>query len=108
MATSSIEKAAHKNPDKYIGLTGLKHQLKNRLWSQKIVRIGSIGEFARLPKEQALEVVKTIKEAGLIKRQNGTYDVITPEGTRYFFMGFSHFLNAIQHSEKDLNVTLFQ
>ena len=65
MATSSIEKAAHKNPDKYIGLTGLKHQLKNRLWSQKIVRIGSIGEFARLPKEQALSVVHTIKEAGL-------------------------------------------
>ena len=49
-----------------------------------------------------------IKEAGLIKRQNGTYDVITPEGTRYFFMGFSHFLNAIKHSEKDLNLTLFQ
>lgn len=65
MATSSIEKAAHKNPDKYIGLTGLKHQLKNRLWSQKIVRIGSIGEFARLPKEQTEKVIETIKEAGL-------------------------------------------
>lgn len=65
MATGSIEKAAHKNPDKYIGLTGLKHQLKNRLWSQKIVRIGSIGEFARLPKEQTEKVIETIKEAGL-------------------------------------------
>lgn len=63
--SKSIEKGAKNNPEKYIGITGLKYRIANRRWSTRIVRIGSIGEFARLPKEHTLEVVRTIKEAGL-------------------------------------------
>ena len=64
-ATSSLEKASKKSPEKYVGLQGLKYRINNRRWSAKIVRIGSIGEFARLPKEDALKVVETIRESGL-------------------------------------------
>ena len=49
-----------------------------------------------------------IKGAGLIQRKSGAFDVITPEGGRYLFLGFAQFLKAIKHSEKDLNLTLFQ
>ena len=49
-----------------------------------------------------------INGAGLIKKASGAYDVITPEGGRYLFTGFGHFLKAIKHSEQDLNLNLFE